>query len=282
MREGFAILQSRLRRRLMAGFEYLRYGWGDRGPLQNYVVVSCQRNAGKYAIACLTSVYGQDHPRHKIKHVFIDDASDDGTDEQVVAWLAAHPDHNVEYMRNSDRIGGTQNTLRGIARADSTDIVVELNGDDWLPDPRVLTYLNRVYANGAVWMTYNSPRLSSGPAAPWARPVPKKVVASNTFRDQPEWTSSHLHTFRKKLFDHLPMEVMIDPDTGDYWECADDQALYLAMLELAGAHARHIYRVTCVYNYWEASHAYNDGQRSRDLAAKIRRAQRRQPLERLS
>jgi hypothetical protein len=162
--------------------------------------------------------------------------------------------------------------------AEDDAIVMELNGDDWLPDSRVLAYFSRIFADEDVWMTYNSLRLNNGPPVPWANPIPREVIMRNSFRDQPEWTSSHLHAFRKKLFNHLPAGVMIDPETDGYWECADDQALYLALLELAGEHSRHIHRITYVYNYREASHAFQNNSRSVEIARRIRREQRCNPL----
>lgn len=278
MREGVKILLKRSRRKVLAGVECFRYGWGSVGLQNKFVVVSCQRNSGKYAIACLDSVYCQAYPRQLVRHVFIDDASDDGTADHIRDWLGTHPDHNVEFICNATRRGGTCNTLRGISRAEADDIVAEVNGDDWLPDSRVLAYLNRVYADGDVWMTYNSLRLNSGSPAPWARPFPREVIMANSFRDFPMWTSSHLHSFRKRLFDHVPAGVMIDPETGDYWECADDQALYLALLELAGQHSRHLHRITYVYNYWQASHAFQDNSRSVEVARRIRQGRRCKPL----
>ena len=281
MREGVRILRRRLRRKVLTAVEYLRYGWGRTDRQHKFVIVSCQRNSGKYAINCLDSVYCQKYPRHLVRHIFVDDASNDGTDEYVRNWLATHSDHNVEFIRNKKRLGGTHNTLRGISLAEADDIVVELNGDDWFPDSRVLAYLNRVYAADDVWMTYNSLRLNNGPPAPWAGPIPWQVIKNNSFREQPDWISSHLHTFRKRLADHLPDGVMIDPQTGDYWECADDQALYLALLELAGEHSRHIHRITYIYNYRETSHAFQDSSRSVEIARRIRQGRRCMPLTNL-
>jgi glycosyltransferase involved in cell wall biosynthesis len=281
MREGVGILINRMRRKALAACDFLRYGWGHKGHLHTFVVVSCQRNSREGAISCLDSVYYQEYPRHLVQHIFIDDASDDGTAELVAAWMSAHSDHNVGYIRNPESLGGTKNTLTGMSLADAEAVVVELNGDDWFPDHLVLNYLNRVYADDGVWMTYNSLRLAGGPPVPWARPFSREVIRNNAFRDQQDWTSSALHTFRKRLFDHLPDGVMIDPETGDYWECADDQALYLALLELAGEHSRHIHRITYVYNFRETSHTFKDNSRSVEIARRIRQGRRFEPLNSL-
>ena len=47
--------------------------------------------------------------------------------------------------------------------------------------------------------------------------------------------------------------VTLDPETGHYWMSSVDLAHYLPMLELAGHHARHLVRITYVYNLHDQS-----------------------------
>ena len=112
------------------------------------------------------------------------------------------------------------------------------------------------------------------------RRIPAEIVRNNAYRDA-RWWSSALHTFRRELYDHVDPKVMIDPATGEYWESADDQALYLAMLELAGPHARHLYRITYLYNFRELSEHNVDREGQRDRNQRIRQQPRQRPLERL-
>ncbi len=272
------IAQFRIRRKFFAGLEWLKYLFCSPAR-QPFLVVSCERNTGAYALRCLESVYCQRYDKTLVKHLFIDDASDDGTHEKIVRWLQHHPDHRVEYLHRCERVGGTCNTEYGFRQAEQDAVVIELNGDDWLSDDMVLDHLSRVYADENVWMTYNTMKIHNGPPVPWAKGFSAEVIAQNAFRDVQDWPASHLHTFRKSLFDHLAEETFIDPQTGDYWECADDQAVYLGMLELAGRHSRHLNRITCVYNYWEGSHSYQDNAKSIKTAERIRQVQRYQPLE---
>ena len=271
-------LLFRLVRKILAAWECTRYGLTRPPTDQKFTIVSCERHAGDFAIRCLDSVNAQRYDKGLVRHLFIDDASEDGTFDRIVAWLQQHPDNRVELVRREKRCGGTANTLEGIRMAHADSIVIELNGDDWLPDAGVLDFYNRVYMDDHVWMTYNSFRNSGGPPSANAREYPDSVVAGNAFRDQEGWQASHLHTFRKRLFNHLDETVFIDPETGRYWECADDQALYLGLLELAGRHSRHIHRITCIYNFWEASHSHVDASGSIAVAARIRQGKRFQPL----
>lgn len=274
-------LWQRVRRCLGRCVEICRYALSRPARAQFFCVVTCERNAGEHALRCLDSVYCQNYPRDGYRHVFIDDASTDGTIGLIEEWLASHPDHRVEFINNLERVGGTANTLRGFSAAPAGCVVLELNGDDWLPDPGVLDFLNCVYADEAVWMTYNTLCYPDGRVPPWAKPYPRAIVRSNGYRGYDGWPSSHLHTFRCQLFDHLRPETFIDPATGSLWESADDQAIYLAMLELAGRHARHLNRVTYVYNFWEQSHSNVNPQGSEERASRIRQGEKYTPLARL-
>jgi hypothetical protein len=171
------------------------------------------------------------------------------------------------------------NTLDGFRRVEEESIVVELNGDDRLPDPGVLAFLNKVYQDPGVWMTYNTQRESTG-VIPFQLPPPRRIRANRSYRDY-RWATSHLHTFRRKLFDHVPEDILIDPETGEHWASADDVALYLWMLELAGEHARHLWRITCFYNFHEQTEYRLDREGQLDRQRRIRQGDRANPLDAL-
>ena len=227
--------------------EILRYAivWPRR--MHRFHIVSTQRNMGDAVLRCLQSVHNQRYPKELVTHCVIDDASTDGTRDKIDTWLADHPDHRVDLVARETRRGGTFNTIVGLRRASDDAIVIELNGDDWLPDAGVLAFLNKVYQSPEVWMTYNTLRQSDGTIT-IQLPPPPSVRRDRSYRRAP-WSTSHLHSFRRPLFDHVPDDEFIDEATGDLLESADDVALYLRMLELAGEHAVHIWRITCVYNF---------------------------------
>lgn len=222
-----------------------------------FLIVSAERNAGEAAVRCLDSVFLQEYDRRLVRHVFIDDASTDDTVVLIEKWLARHPDHNVVFTRNAERMGLCANNVRAFGMAEPGWIVLEVNGDDWLPDGGVLRFLNKVYADQDVWMTHNTFRYFTRGRAGRAStmlPVPRGRVEKSSVRKAP-WNTSHLHSFRAELFFHLDEESLVDPESGRYWESAVDKAIYLPMLELAGHHARHLFRVTYVYNFRESSQA---------------------------
>lgn len=269
-----------LRRAFGRTFEMLRYAAVRPRTLQSFEVVSAQRNMGEVALRCLQSVSDQRYPRELVHHTFIDDASSDDTAVMVENWIREHPDHRVTFIRNDTRRGMLANNLEGFRRADDETIGIELNGDDWLPDPGVLGFLNKVYHDDDVWMTYNTLRQTDGTIL-FQVPPPRKVREDCSYRQAP-WATSHLRTFRVGLYHLLPEQHLRDPATGEYWDMAPDTAVYLAMLEMAGVHSRHVYRITCTYHPHAMSEHVRD--RSGQVAAdrRIRTLPPCQPLRSLS
>jgi hypothetical protein len=246
--------------------EAVRYALVQPQLRQQFHIVSAQRNMGSDAIRCLQSVYDQGYPKDFVRHVFFDDASTDATPDLVRGWLADHPNHSVQFIQNTKRQGMLANNLTGFQEAEPSNIGIELNGDDWLPDPGVLRFLNKVYDDDGVWMTYNTLRQTDGTIV-FQLPPSRAVRRNCAYRQEP-WATSHLRTFRVGLYDLIPDQHLKDPTTGGFWDMAPDMAVYLAMLELAGGHARHIYRITCTY------HPHAMSEHIRDRAAQLAADQR--------
>lgn len=246
----------------------------------NFFVVSCGRNTGSTVINCLQSVYDQDIARHRVRHLMVDDNSDDGTDGLISKWLAEHPDNNVEFVRNQIRKGGTQNTLEAFRQAPGDSILLELNADDWLPDNSVLGFLSKVYADPLVWMTYNSYKYSDNSPCERGRAYPAYVTRRGIYRDY-EWLCQHLHTFRSALLKYVPDDIFIDPLTGQYFTCADDRSIYWSLLELCGSHSVHLHKTTYVYNFHDNTDMNVNPEGSVENVERIRNMPRFKPLKKL-
>ncbi len=266
-------LMSRYRVRLLlraAGRarEAVRYALVQPQRRNHFHIVSAQRNMGSDAIRCLQSVYDQSYPKDFVRHIFFDDASTDATPDLVRGWLTDHPNHSVQFIQNTERQGMLSNNLTGFQEADPSNIGIELNGDDWLPDPGVLRFLNRVYDDDNVWMTYNTLRQTDGTII-FQLPPSRAVRRNRSYRQEP-WATSHLHTFRIDLYRLVPLGLLTDPSTGELWVLSQDLAVYLSMLEMAGDHARHIFRITCTYHPHAASDHIRDQTAQLEAADRIR------------
>lgn len=121
------------------------------------------------------------------------------------------------------------------------DIIVEVDGDDWLSSTFVLQYLNEVYQNKDVWMTFGQYQMwpTGQLGGHFNLDIHPEVDKQNSYR-QHNFPYSHLKTYKFWLLDKVEREDLIDPTTGEIFAAAWDHALCLPMVEMAGK--SHIYR----------------------------------------
>lgn len=85
------------------------------------------------------------------------------------------------------------------------DIIVPADSDDWFVGSQVLKVLNVFYQNPEKWFIYskflsriNSKTYRSGLSKPLKIPVAQ-------YRKNLTWVTSHLRSFRKKIFGKVPL-----------------------------------------------------------------------------
>lgn len=245
--------------------------------LCDFVIVTTAYNAEEYIRRNIDSVWDQDYPNAHYRQIIIDDVSEDVTTDLVKLFTGDTPAANIELIENGERVGGCQNLTTAFRAADPNSIILQVDGDDWLPDNHVLTFLNQLYQDPDLWMTYNSwifPDKSAGRAL---RPHSPRTIENRSYRDEP-WCASHLHSFRARLFQHVRDDSLIDPETGKPWSAAVDMSHYFPMLELAGRHARHVERPLYVYNLHPGSIENHDKRRQQGCEDRIRALPRYTPL----
>jgi len=137
------------------------------------------------------------------------------------------------------------------------EIVVWLDGDDWLADDHALEHVASIYSTDPdVWLTYGSYVHADGRRGICA------PYESTAYRVEP-WKASHLRTFRAGLFQRIKPENL-------RFDLAVDQAVMLPMLEMAGAaRVKFVPRVLAIYNY---ANSYEHRASAYELAAERRAA----------
>jgi len=130
---------------------------------------------------------------------------------------------------------GTYKHLKEMGQIEPDDIIVEIDGDDWLLHPFVLQYLNQVYQNDNIWMTYGQYiHYPSGElGGHYHLHLDDLVDAQNSYRSN-TFPYSHLKTYKAFLLDKVTDEDLIDPVTGKYFNAAADFALCMPLVEMAG------------------------------------------------
>ena len=122
--------------------------------------------------------------------------------------------------------------------------MITVDGDDWLYDINVLNYLDKVYQDEEIYMTYGQYEPLSKSYSDYCKPIPD----IRTYRRSGEWLASHLRTVKRKLFDKINKDDLKQKD-GDYYKCAGDTAYMYPIIEMAGKkHMKFIDKILYVYN----------------------------------
>jgi glycosyltransferase involved in cell wall biosynthesis len=209
-----------------------------------YIIVPVY-NADKYILKCLESVNNQ-YRNYKV--IIVNDCSTDST--RIIVENFIKDKSQFQLITNKVRNGsGLFSINKGIENINESDkdkaIIITLDGDDFLANSSVLNYLNEVYQNELIWMTYGNMEASN---KQWSG-ILKEVVDPKTYRKTfQQWDLSHLRSFKYKLWDKINKVDLLD-DKGEWYKLAWDVAFMLPMIEMAGKeHSKFINEILYTYN----------------------------------
>lgn len=241
-------------------------------------------NAAPYIKMCVDSIKNQNYDNYKC--VIIDDASTDNSWD-ILQEEVGNDDRFV-LMKNKTNMGALANIVAGIdsLAPDDTDVIVNLDGDDWFSHPHVLSTLNLHYCNTGCWLTYGSheeriPGQICKRSEFCKQPVPLEIIERNDFRNV-RWLTSALRTFKYGLWKKIEQDDMKNA-FGNYYEAAWDLAYMFPMLEMAATKIEFIEDILYVYNIHESNDHHVPEKRNRQLAyeQEIRSRRKYQPIDSL-
>lgn len=226
---------------------------------QHFKIITPVYNGAPWLTQCIESVKSQKHT--DFEQIIIDDCSTDCTYE--TARSAIGGDSRFKIITNSKRQGVPLNQKKGVeeAEADAEDVIVHLDGDDWLYSPDSLDIVNSVYEEKDCWLTYGSYVTTTG-EAPVAREYkghPRQAVLDG-------WPFSHLRTFKRHLWDYLTEDNFKDSN-GDFYTAAADVVIFVPILEKIGYdRVEYIKDILLVYNL---SQLYNEHKQNLSEQARV-------------
>lgn len=221
-------------------------------------VITTAYNCEKYIPNCLKMLSLQTYDNWD--GIVVDDMSTDKT----VQIIKSHLPKKMTLVLNKKNIGSLANQVK-IMPPDvfpDEDVIVKVDGDDWLYNRDSLKILSKYYENPDVWMTYGSFNyFPSGKRGVDPVPVPKDY----DFR-RSRWVMSHLRSFKYFLFKNILVEDLKSKEINDFYETSEDCAVMKPMAEMAGwEHIKYIKDVLYVYN---SGNPLKDGRIHRSLQAK--------------
>jgi len=198
------------------------------------VVVSTY-NAMPYLARCLRSIAQQ---RASFDVVVVDDASTQPGQKEWIAHVCKKEGWRPLFRQQ--QLGPLASRVAGIAAHDPKpdDVIVLIDGDDWLIGDRVFEKIGAVYERGGVDLTYGQhieyPRGHVGGRGDQrgSRPCSKRVIEQGSYRQQPfDWF--HPWTFRYRLWAAIH-DIDLRGADGEYVTTATDSAFLFPLLELSG------------------------------------------------
>jgi len=223
-------------------------------------------NCEKWVKKCINSIQSQKYKNFEC--LLIDDMSTDSSADIVKKEIADDPRFNL--IQNREKKYALANIVNAIEEfnCDDDDVIILLDGDDWLASSLTLNKLCESYDN--CLMTYGSYVFNpSGVRGPEPSPYSDEVIKTNSFRKD-KWRASHLRTFKYKLWKHLNHDDLKD-ESGKYYKMTYDQAIMLPLLEMAGDRSTYIPEILHVYNKDNPLNIdKNKAQEQYELAQKIR------------
>lgn len=209
----------------------------------HFKIITPFYNCESWIAKCIASVKRQNYDNFEC--VLIDDLSTDGS--VAVVEKSIKDDNRFTLIKNGKKryaLGNIVEAIRSLECNDE-DVVILLDGDDWLSSANVLSELDSTYED--CLMTYGSYALNpGGQRGPEPSEYPREVVENNSFR-RDRWRASHLRSFKHKLWKKIENKDLKDKD-GGYYKMAYDQAIMLPLLELAAERSKYIFNIMHIYN----------------------------------
>ncbi len=240
---------------------------------KKFVIVIPSYNNEKWCEQNINSVINQNYTNYRI--IYTDDCSPDSTFEKASQLSASC--NKITLIKNKIRLGAMENLYNMIHSCEDDEIIITVDGDDWLADNDVLSKLNQFYCNEDIWMTYGQYKNSTDGNTGCSNQYPINIINANSFR-QHTWGASHLRTFYTWLFKKIKKEDFLKDNK--FFAMTYDMAIMFPMLEISGTRSKFISDILYVYNL---NNQINDhkvnAQLQRDLDVFIRAKQKYSKLE---
>ena len=206
------------------------------------VILTGFYNAEKYIERCIGSIMSQSHTDFTcyITH-------DLSTDNSVplIKEMIKGDDRFILIDDNDKKLYQTGNfdkVIRNNPKISDNEVLIEVDGDDWLPDADVFKRINELYLDDDVWIANGCFRYSNGQPGFSSKQENIDNLRNNRF------TASHIRTWRAFLWRAIKEEDLRD-ENGNYWQWSGDLCFMFPMLEMAtDEHYRFMTNINYVYN----------------------------------
>ena len=204
------------------------------------IILTTTFNCEKYVEKSLLSIMSQSFKDFKC--YITDDLSTDNTVKIIEDCIKN--DSRFILIKNKSKmyqVGNYDQIIRGMDIPDN-EICVEVDGDDWLPDSKVLERINDIYKDENVWLVNGSFKYSDGRSGFAKKPDNFDSIRKEVF------TLSHIRTWKSFLWKKIEVSDLKD-ENGNYWSAAGDLSFMFPMVEMCGIERyRFMEEINYIYN----------------------------------
>ena len=197
------------------------------------VVISPFWNAELYIQKNILSVAQQDYDNYI--HVLIDDASTDNSFQVAKDTIATLPEAiqpRFRLIQNDKNVGAIANQIAGVSHCKPDDLVMLLDGDDWLTNNNtIFHYYNDIYSQGYEF-TYGSMWSVADSIPLIAQEYPHEVKKNRSYRNHHfNWKIpyTHLRTCLARHF--LTLDVSKFKVNEQWMKSGADNPLFYELIE---------------------------------------------------
>lgn len=196
-----------------------------------FIIISPSFNNEEWVEVYYDSINNQTYDNYKV--IYINDNSTDNTQNKIEELAGSNSKFTI--INHNENKGASYNYIEYLPtlNLDPEDILVHLDGDDWLAYPNTLEYLNNYYNEHDSWMTYGKfvtyPDLKLG--NPQNTPYSDFIKNYKLYRKD-HWRASHLRTYKYFLFSKIDNSDLKSKYTGEYFWHASDLAWAYPCLEM--------------------------------------------------
>jgi len=224
------------------------------------VAVVCSYRNAEWAERNLDSIFNQEYSNFRL--IYVDDCSPDNNAQIVRDYIKKHGlEDRVIFISNTKRHRKLANLYKAFYLCHDDEIVVMVDGDDWLAHSQVFKKINALYQDESLWLTYGQYKnVPVKEAERWGwrekgycRAIPKHIVDRHAYR-QYAFVYMHPRTFRAWLFKLVRLEDLlaetVDGYKGDFYPAANDNAFFYPMVEMAHTHIKFISDILYIRNLY--------------------------------
>lgn len=214
--------------------------------MKQFKVIVPSFNSVDYLRRTLKSIEEQTDSNYQV--CVIDDCSTIPEQRTIITEFCQR--NGWKWQFNDSNVGALAGMVKAIAdfQCEDDDVIVVVDGDDWLNGPEVLSKLRKIYDEENVCITWGQCEIYPAGPTPmkYAQPIPQMVIDGKLYRDIP-FVFWHLGTFKYLLWRHIRDEDLRDTN-GRYFMLMKDKATLWPMLEMAGNKCRFIGETLLIYN----------------------------------